>query len=344
MKFGLAYSIQSPTKEWSQVFENVVEQTLLAERLGFDSVLISEHHLTEDGYFPSPLVVAAGLASITRRIRIGTAVILIPLHHPVEVAEASAVTDVMSKGRLILGLGMGYRPEEFDLYNVPRKERGARFEEGTTLIRRLLSEENVTFEGRFWRIRNVTITPRPVQRPSPPIWIAAKFEPAIRRAARIGDAWFADPVTPLKVLKERNKIYLDELRRLGKDPERMERPLWREAYVANNDDEAWQEAKDGVLYIYGRDYFRWGHLQDEEGREINPETTSFEEYVESVRKRFIIRGIDGFIDEVDKYRRELGINYMVFRVYFPGMRHDKVMNAIRLIGTKIIPYFEEIEK
>ncbi|GBC68854.1 Alkanal monooxygenase beta chain [archaeon HR01] len=343
MKFGLAYSIQSPTKEWSQAYDNVVEQTLLAERLGFDSVLISEHHLTDDGYFPSPLVVAAGLSSVTRRIRVGTAVVLVPLHHPVEVAEAAAVTDVMSRGRLILGLGLGYRPEEFNLYNVPRRERGPRLEEGTTLIRRLLSEENVTFSGRFYKVNKVTLTPRPVQRP-PPIWIAAKFEPAIRRAARIGDAWFADPVTPLKVLKERNNIYLDELKRIGRDPAMLERPLWREAYVAGSDDEAWEVAKDGVLYIYGRDYFRWGHLQDEEGREVNPQNTSFEEFAETLRKRFIIRGVDGFIDEVEKYRREIGTNYFVFRIYFPGMRHDKALDAIRLIGTKIIPYFEEDKK
>ncbi|MEM2071582.1 MAG: LLM class flavin-dependent oxidoreductase [Nitrososphaerota archaeon] len=341
MKFSLAYSIQSPTREWSNVYDNVVEQTILAERLGFESVLISEHHLTQDGYFPSPLVVAAGLASVTRRIKVGTAVVLVPLHSPVEVAESASVVDVMSRGRLILGLGMGYRPEEFALYNVPRSERGARTEEGIILIRKLLSEENVSFEGRFYRLKGVTITPRPVQKPSPPIWIAAKYEPAIRRAARLGDAWFADPVTPLSVLKERNRVYLDELRKIGKNPEKVERVLWREAYVSLTDDAAWEDVRDGVLYIYGKDYFRWGHLQDDAGREIDPSNTSFEEYVETLRRRFIIKGVTGFIDEVDRYRRELGINHMVFRVYFPGMSHEKARNAIKLIGEKIIPYFQQ---
>ena len=318
-----------------------MEQAVLAERLGFDSVLISEHHLTSDGYFPSPLTAAAGLATVTRRIRIGTAVVLLPLHHPVEVAEASAVLDVMSGGRLILGVGLGYRPEEFSLYGVPRHERGARLEEGVRLVGRLLAEEDVTHEGRFYGVRNVTITPRPLQRPRPPIWIAAKFEPAIRRAARLGDAWFADPVTPLRALRERNRVYLDELRRLGRDPAGIERPLWREAFVGRDDDSAWEEVKDGVLYIYGRDYFRWGHLQDEEGREMRPDETSFEEFVEVIRKRFIIRGVDGFIEEVEKYRRELGVNYMVLRVQFPGIRHEKTMEAIRVIGEKVIPYFSE---
>ncbi|MEM1944999.1 MAG: LLM class flavin-dependent oxidoreductase [Nitrososphaerota archaeon] len=341
MKFSLAYSIQSPTREWSGVYDNVVEQTILAERLGFESVLISEHHLTEDGYFPSPLVVAAGLASVTRRIKVGTAVVLVPLHNPVDIAESASVVDVMSRGRLILGLGMGYRPEEFALYNVPRAERGARTEEGIKLIRKLLSEENVTFDGRFYKLDGVTLTPRPVQKPSPPIWIAAKYEPAIRRAARLGDAWFADPVTPLNVLKERNRVYLDELKKIGRSPETVERVLWREAYVSYTDDKAWEEVRDGVLYVYGRDYFKWGHLQDDNGREMNPSNTSFEEYVETVRRRFIIRDVIGFIDEVDKYRRELGISHMVLRVFFPGMRHEKARNAIKLIGEKIIPYFHE---
>lgn len=341
MKFGLAYSIQSPTREWSRVYREAAEQAIAAERLGFDSVLISEHHLTADGYFPSPLTAAAGLATLTRRIRIGTAVVLLPLHHPVEVAESSAVLDVMSGGRLILGVGLGYRPEEFSLYGVPRGERGARMEEGVTLVGRLLAEENVTHEGRFYRVRGVTITPRPVQRPRPPIWIAAKFEPAIRRAARLGDAWLADPVTPLKPLRERSRAYIDELRRVGRDPEGVERPLWREAFIARDDETAWEEVRDGVLYIYGHDYFRWGHLQDEEGREVSPEDTGFEEFIELIRKRFIIRGVDGFIEEVEKYRRELGINYMVLRVQFPGIRHEKTLEALRLIGEKVIPYFRE---
>lgn len=341
IKFGLAYSIQSPNRDWSGVYDNVVEQAILAERFGFDSILISEHHLTEDGYFPSPLVVAAGIASVTRRIRVGTAVLLVPLHHPVEVAESAAVVDVMSRGRLILGLGMGYRPEEFSLYNVPRSERGVRTDEGIRLIRKLLSEENVSFYGRFYRVEKVTITPRPVQKPSPPIWIAAKFEPAVRRAARLGDAWFADPVTPLKVLKERNKAYLEELSKVGKDPKKLERVLWREAYISTSDDLAWEEAKEGVLYIYGRDYFRWGHLQDDEGREMNPSNTSFEDYVETVRRRFIIGGVDRFIEEVEKYRRELDVNYFIFRVYFPGLSHERARNAIKMIGEKVIPYFHQ---
>ncbi|MEM4374534.1 MAG: hypothetical protein QXI97_06020, partial [Nitrososphaerota archaeon] len=124
-------------------------------------------------------------------------------------------------------------------------------------------------------------------------------------------------------------------------PETVERVLWREAYVSYTDDKAWEEVRDGVLYVYGRDYFKWGHLQDDNGREMNPSNTSFEEYVETVRRRFIIRDVIGFIDEVDKYRRELGISHMVLRVFFPGMRHEKARNAIKLIGEKIIPYFHE---
>ena len=334
MKYSLLYSVQSLTHDWQQICDDVIEQVVLAEELGFDSVLISEHHLVDNGYFPSVITFCAALATRTSRIKLGTGVVLLPLHHPLKVAEETAVVDNISKGRFILGLGLGYRQEEFDAFGVPLKERRARFAEGAPLVRRLLSEENVTHEGRFWAMENVTMTPRPVQKPSPPIWIAAKQEPAVRRAAREADEWFADPVTPLSVLKDRVADYKDELSQMGKRFEDFEFPLMREAFVSDTTEQAWEDARDGVLQNY-KEYLQWGHLQDEEGREVR----DFKAAMETLRKRFIIGSPEDVIRESERYAEELGTRHLVFRMQFPGTPHEKVMKAIRLLGEEVMPHF-----
>ena len=334
MKYSLLYSVQSLTHEWQQICDDVIEQVVLAEELGFDTVLISEHHLVDNGYFPSVITFCGALATRTSRIRLGTGVVLLPLHHPLKVAEETAVVDNLSKGRFVLGLGVGYRQEEFDAFGVPMKERGARLAEGTPLVRRLLSEENVTHEGRFWNLKDVTMTPRPVQKPCPPIWLAAKQEVAVRRAAREAEEWFADPVTPLSILKDRVADYKDELGKVGKRFEDFEFPLMREAFVADSTEQAWEDARDGVLHNY-REYLQWGHLQDEEGREVR----EFDQALETLRKRFIIGSPEDVIRESERYSKELGTSNLVFRMQFPGTPHDKVMKAIRLIGEEVMPHF-----
>ncbi|MEE8109995.1 MAG: LLM class flavin-dependent oxidoreductase [bacterium] len=334
MKFSLLYSVQSLTGDWQQICRDVIEQVVLAEELGFDSTLISEHHLVDNGYFPSVITFCAALATRTSRIKLGTGVVLLPLHHPLLIAEESAVVDNLSRGRFILGLGLGYREEEFSAFGVPLKERGARFDEGVPLVRRLLSEENVTHDGRFWKLKDVTMMPRPVQKPSPPIWIAAKQERAVRRAARQADEWFADPVTPASVLSERVADYRDELSKVGKRFEDVEFPLMREGFVGETTEGAWEDSKDGILFNY-KEYLSWGHLQDEEGREVR----DLKEGMETLRRRFIVGSPEDVIRECERYSKELGTRHFVFRMQFPGIPHEKVMKSIRLLGEEVMPHF-----
>ena len=334
MKFGLVYSVQSLTGDWQQICQDVIQQVVLAEELGFDSAFISEHHLVDNGYFPSVIPFCAALATRTSRIKLGTAVVLLPLHHPFAVAEDTAVVDNLSKGRFILGLGVGYRPEEFKAFGVPLEQRGTRFTEAVPLVRRLLSETNVTHEGRFWNLKDITMTPRPVQKPCPPIWIAAKQEAPVRRAARLGDEWFGDPVTPLSVLKERMAAYREEIQKAGRRFEDLENPLFKEAFVGDTTGQAWQDSKEGVFYNY-KEYLRWGHLQDEEGREVS----DFKEAMETLRERFIIGSPEDIIRKCELYSKELGTRHFVFRMQFPGIPHEKVMKSVRLLGEEVIPHF-----
>lgn len=339
MKFGLVFCDQTlDPSRLGHAYQEMLEQVLLAEKRGFDAAMVCEHHFTKHGYYPSPLLVCAGLAQATKKIRLGSAVLLLPLWNPLHVAEDAATLDVISGGRAILGLGQGYRAEEFGGFQVALNERGPRLVEGTKLIRRLLTENNVTHNGRFYQFADLTLTPKPVQKPHLPIWIAAKSEAAVRRAARIGDAYLSDPVTPFGILKQRYQAYREELNGQGREFEALERPSFRECYVADGQADAWEEAKAHVLGIYG-DYYQWGHLQDEDGNLVKPGERSYEEFLQVLRKRFIMGDPNTVIEEIARYERELGITELILRVHFPDMPQRKVLRAIELLADKVLPYF-----
>jgi alkanesulfonate monooxygenase SsuD/methylene tetrahydromethanopterin reductase-like flavin-dependent oxidoreductase (luciferase family) len=189
MNFGFTLFFRNPPPakvSFAELYRKEIELAVAAEELGYDTVWLTEHHFVDDGYSPSLLPIAAAIAARTKKIRIGTFVMLLPLHNALRVAEDAATVDVISNGRLDLGLGQGYRVPEFVGFNIARNERGPRLEEGTEVIRRVWTERNVTMDGRFNKLTNVTVIPGPVQKPHPPIWLAARGPKSIGRAARNG--------------------------------------------------------------------------------------------------------------------------------------------------------------
>src|SRR5919198_5106856 len=187
-------------------FEATLRECERADVAGFDSIWLGEHH-NNPILHPAPLIGLAAVASRTRKIALGTGVLLLPLYHPVMVAEEAAMVDVISGGRLILGVGAGYAPEEFAAFGYSIKERGSRLEESASLLQRLWTEENVSHRGRHYQVDNATVAPRPVQRPRPSIWFGAWAEPAIRRASRLGEAWFIGPSANLREIAPCATLY-----------------------------------------------------------------------------------------------------------------------------------------
>src|SRR5499426_2550327 len=231
MKLGL-----SPLQAGG-TFEDTIQECERAEAAGFDSVWLGEHHNSQTLY-PTPLLGLAAIASRTRRLRLGTGVLLLPLYHPLAVAEEAAMVDVISGGRLILGVGAGYAPEEFAAFGVSIKERGSRMDEAVPLIQRLWAEDKVTHEGRHFRVTDAAVGPRPVQRPRPPIWFAGWVEPAIRRAGRLGDAWLGGPSARLSELEECVRLYRDARRAAARGPGEGDVALMRYVFVAESAESA----------------------------------------------------------------------------------------------------------
>lgn len=334
MESSLVYSLHGfEYNDPYRTFHETLEQIQLAERLGFDAALITEHHIVETGYFPAPLITSTALAMVTERIRLGTGVLLLPLYDPLHVAEHAAMMDIVSKGRLILGVGYGYRQEEFDAFKVRLEDRPGRLKEGIETIRAFWTQPVVNYDGKFFQYTNVTMRPQPIQKPHPPIWMAAKQEGAVKQAARIADAWFADPVTPSAVQKQRLVAHDQTLASVGKTKQGREFPVYREAFCAPTDEQAWAEAKDGVMFIY-QEYLDWGHMLDEQGRPMPAGTPGA---LDMLRKRFIIGSPETCIEEGKRLRDELGCTNLVMRMKFPGISQAKVLESIRLWGEKVAP-------
>ena len=321
MEFGLI-----PCK-WD--YRDAIEEVVLADELGFDSVWAVEHH-GDRLVCPAPLVALGGYATRTTRVKIGAYVVVLPLHHPVAVAEAGALLDVMSGGRFVLGVGLGYREEEFALFGVPMRERVARLVEGVEIVRRVWTETEVVREGRFHSLAGYSCYPRPLQRPHPPIWIGAAAEKAIRRAAVIGDAWVASPGGDLAELCRGTEAYWDAVDGGGVERQRREVVVSREVFVGETRREALAAAADAFLALYRDTYLKW-HPRF---KGVRPEDVRFETFAEN---RFIVGGPDECARQIVEFQRAIGFRHLICRMHAPGIPLAAVKRSMELFVKEVAP-------
>lgn len=231
MKFGITFPIG----------EHDVRDIGKVEELGYDSLWTGEHIFF---HIPTPdaLTILSAFAALTQRIRLGSAIVLLPLRPPAIIAKQSATVDIISGGRLILGVGVGGEyPKEFEACGVPMNERGARADEALHILRRLWSEDDVTFEGRFSRLPGVTLKPKPVQKGGPPIWVSGRSEGAMKRAGRFGDAYIPYLFSPDRYHRALSRVreHADEA---GRDPAGVTPAISQFICVSENHEEAKRQA------------------------------------------------------------------------------------------------------
>jgi alkanesulfonate monooxygenase SsuD/methylene tetrahydromethanopterin reductase-like flavin-dependent oxidoreductase (luciferase family) len=214
---GLFFLMQRD-EAWPEraVYDSDLEQMLAAEALGYHSVWIAEHHFNDYGLCPAPQVLAAYLAARTTTLRLGMGVSLLPLHHPVDLAEQLAVLDVVSGGRLEVGIGRGGTLQDYQTFHSERADARARIEEGLALMQRCWSGEPFDFAGRFHSAERLHVRPRPVQRPHPPLFIAANSEDSVLSAARLGLPTLSSFFVPVPELERRRALYRETARAAGR--------------------------------------------------------------------------------------------------------------------------------
>lgn len=332
MKFGFI-----PT-EGGHYYPAFLEEVQLGEELGFDSVWLEEHHGVKNHYWPSPLVALAGAATKTERILLGTDIIVLPFYHPVRVAEDAAMLDIMSGGRFILGAAIGYKPDEFALYQVPLEMRGARFEEAVQLIKQLWTEEEVNFDGKYYQVEGLKIEPRPLENSHPPLWLGGWGKLSLGRAARYGDAWVPGPTAKLDKLLSAQATYRQNLEEAGIDPTTRPSPLTREVVIAATDEEAREMARRHLLINYRDEYGggEWKHPLI--GAEDEAPVDQFEGIA---RDRFLVGSPDTVIEKLQRFVDAFGVDHLICRLYFPGIPHDFIMEELRLLANEVMPAFKE---
>ena len=331
MKFGLSVPVQHlPDEPGAERIAELIEQVKLARDFGFDSISASQHYLAAPFQYFQPIPLLARIAAESGAMTLITNILLLPLYNPVDLAEQLATLDIICDGRLVCGVGLGYRDVEYTVFGVDRASRVSRFEEALRLLKRLWAEDEMSYDGQHFQLDHARMTLKPVQQPRPPIWIAASSTAGIKRAARLGDAWTIAGHATLATLKHQVQFYRNTLRALGK-PFPEDFPLSKELFIAPDRRTALGEAQPYLEAKY-RAYSQWG--QD---RELPATETFAMPFDTLVQDRFILGAPDDYIRQIRTHQEQLGITYMKFRVHWPGMPHELVMRTIRLLGEKVLP-------
>lgn len=330
MQFGTFHLFERPfARSESEVYEAQIGQICEADALGFDRVWLAEHHFSSEPYVPdvegeysvcaSPFAMACAVARLTRNVRIGSAVKVLPLENPLRTAEDAAMADILSGGRIDFGVGLGYRKYEFDGLRVPMEEKLARFQEALKIILGVWTTEEYSYEGRFWTVPRLTLVPRPIQKPHPPVWIATRLGTveqisyAVENNYRLLCAWAAVPelrATCDLVTEARGK------RGLGGEP--FDFTCLRHVFVAESDQEAKEQGKAYVEY-----YMK--------------STAQFRPIGAHERDEMIFGGPQTVINRLRRLNELAGVNNVICWMNFGGLPQDLVLRSMRLFAKEVIP-------
>lgn len=306
-----------------------LEQVAAARDVGFTFVSVGTHVVIHPFQYFNIYPWLARITAAAPELTLVSSVVLVPLGHPVDIAEQVATLDVLSGGRFRFGCGLGYRPVEFDIFGTSLRHRAPRFEESLEVMRRLWAEESVTHHGRFFHLEGVRPAVRPLQQPHPPIWIATNSEPATRRAATLGDAPFWSPFLGGDVLRRHHQLF-QEVRREHGLPPPAEVPIAREFSIGRTRADAIADGREGMLRkweVYAAHGLQKS-LSEEDKRLID-------DFEVMARGTFVLGDPAECAEEVQRYGEELGVTHMKLRLEYPGMTHEKVMERIALTGEVI---------
>lgn len=341
MQFGLFYEWPNPTiRSWKTLFEEGVEQIQYSEEMGFDYCLVAEHHFSNYGNSPAPLLQALQIGQRTKRLKIATGILVLPIWDPLRLAEEVAVLDNLIDGRFICGIGRGYQPHEMARFGIDLLETRQRANEILDVMQLAWTrDESFTYDGQYIKIPNeTTVWPKPLQRPHPPLWVAGTSVETMSLAAEKDMMPITTGLLGAQGIQGHLAALVQAKAALGKPIDKVDLGLQSITHVAETDVEA--EAQ--------LDYARWqnragralGHLLVENGRvQVSPYDGELDDQGFLDRLYF---GSPETVIRKFKEAAELGATHVSNWMMFGGLEHEKIMRSIRLMGEEVIPALKDV--
>ena len=352
MRFGTFFFFQAaPGHRHADIIHNELQQVEWTEELGFDEVWFTEHHFIDYGLSVDPSSLAAAAASRTRRVRIGLAAAILPFHHPLRLAEQMALVDIISNGRLDVGVGRGNRPAEFAGYRVPQVESRDRFDETVEILRLAWTRERFSFHGRFFDFDDVRVIPKPLQQPHPPLYQVCVSKDGIENTALRGWPMLNSVLTgPVDQLVGNRDTYVATLEKSGRSAAEIASLLarWgvsRQIYVADTDARALEEAKQAELW-YQESFRKFvvperiedAHPSLQPGFRAMAEKLGKVTWEDLVRETLAFGSPDTVARHIE-HMRQLGVGQVLCWMNFGGLPQDKIRRSMELFAREVMPRF-----
>ena len=347
MKFALflpASWTDKDTVHQSRIYGEVLEQARYAEELGFDSLWIAEHHSSRYGIFPSLMPILSHIAAQTKTIRLGAGVSVLPFHNPIRLAEETAMVDLLSNGRLNLGVGRGSADYEYGNFKIDFDSRDDRFREVLDIILGLWTTEDFTYHGRYHQVDGITIAPRPLQKPHPPVHVAvsrtaASIDIAVARDMPVLTTYF----TPVDDTLALMRLYSERCDAAGRVSQMAEMPFFRFIYLSEDEKAANEIPEKAITWVrdlsaYRRTITKGDEIHidlDQWRKESGEESRSYQS--ELANNYFCTP--DQCIDRIAELQSQHGISYFGANFAFGSMEHAKVMASMKLFAQEVMPKF-----
>jgi alkanesulfonate monooxygenase SsuD/methylene tetrahydromethanopterin reductase-like flavin-dependent oxidoreductase (luciferase family) len=347
MRFSIIFVTQVREGQ-PEPFDDLMDQIELADELGYETAWLTEHHFGSYGRSATSALAGHAIAR-TERIRIGNAVVVLPLHHPLRVAEDWATLDHLAKGRLDVGVGRGSQPAEFAGFGVPLGEARERFDESLEIIRAAWTKDSFAYDGEFWSFPELSVLPKPYQDPHPPIWQAAVSAYTVQMIVDNGLNGFVGPyLCPYDILdRDYFSVWRDATAKAGHTESRMAHNEF--LYVGETERQVKEDVEDAVMWYVRKAAKVWGERdrskvvkQFENYNELLEffEVVTFDEVYESLA----MFGTPDRVAEKIRWMRDVGrIDHLINFMNFGGLPHDKVMRNIELFATEVMPEFVDLE-
>jgi alkanesulfonate monooxygenase SsuD/methylene tetrahydromethanopterin reductase-like flavin-dependent oxidoreductase (luciferase family) len=348
MKFGVQNLFPAESDGDHRVMLDTLEEIRLADELGYDSAWLTEHHFSRYGILGSPLLLGAAIAETTTRIRIGTAVVVLPFHNPLRLAEDAATLDILSGGRLELGVGRGYQPKEFAGFGIDPESSKQRYNEIVDMLKLAWTQESFSYEGEYYSCTDLSVSPTPVQPGGPPIRHAVVSPTSFPERGQAGDHIITSPTfAPLGRMKKHFGAYRAALVEGGHDPSQFEIPFMQQAWVGRTEERLPQVAEAALTY-----YRSVGKVVPGSNEAIAAEA----EYYDKVRanielltlEQTLTHGgnfgsVDQVVDTIGRLATELGVSHYICWFRIPSLDRRVALEAMETFASDVIPQLRDLE-